>query len=432
MCHERRRDDYRRALTSSSESCHEVADFKTILYSRTAPAQPLLHLDTTTFGQRMKIEPIRSFPKLKGVSWPDLVCCPELDRVVAVHSNSRQILVCEFMTGVLLHTERCERHAVISKFHLEGRWLFLDYYGPSFSGMAVFDILNCQMLSFDERLIYRQYLGTSKRYAFLGGHWTLNHNWYLFNLQEGTTQLAGLGLPSGTSFSHLGPCLAGIYDQVSETKRSVAFFRMDDQGLPGSELVGTRDDGMVIHESGGRLYFLPNHASENFHIECFDESCRSLFQMSYPSIATDGKPYRVGLMVEEGNTSGIGVVFRERNQSDAQNCFVQITKFWITGFDIQSGANLWETSIQHFDFWRAFIAGGNIVVSDPEGFQIVDLRSGRCERVLLQHIHCASGNGNYLTFTSRTRAGYVAAPHNPYFFWQPAEKAPLVMGRIVE
>ncbi len=69
----------------------------------------------------MKIEAIRSFPKLKSICWPDLLCCPQLDRVVAVHSNSRQILVCKFSSAELLHTERCERYAVISEFHLEGR-----------------------------------------------------------------------------------------------------------------------------------------------------------------------------------------------------------------------------------------------------------------------------------------------------------------------
>ncbi len=383
----------------------------------------------------MKIEPIQSFSKLKSVFCPKVLCSPRLDRLVVVHDNSRQFFVCELTTGKLLHTERFERHAVLESFHLEERWLFLQYSGqvaPPFDGLIMFDILNCRLLPFDPELQGKIFIGASRHFACLG-RWGLgNHGWIAFSLNEGLMQPGPAGVPADKTPHIFGPHLMGIYEQVSEDASRLSLYRMNEQGLPTAELLAQRIRCPILLHYQDKLFVETPSPSDTHQIECLSVSGQALYSMDVQMRREDGFKYRLGLLIDAESDSGTGIFYRERSIVDPKDAFARIYIFKLTAFNLHDGTVLWESDIQHEGLERAFLAGGRILVSDPEGFDVIDVRTGERGRVHMPHVRCASGNGNYLSFLNRAHRGFASPAHNPDFFWQPEEKAPLVMGRIVE
>jgi hypothetical protein len=381
----------------------------------------------------MKIEVSQKFPNLKSVFWPQVLCCPELDRVVALHINLRHVVVCSFTTGKILHVERFKSTSVVGHFHREGKWLFVEYNW----GMVIFDLVNCH--------------GTSRSFAYFVNRPSGNPGWHAFDLASGRLLAQRPDFLSGQNVWRFGPSLVRVTKrlppegvegesntgEVAKTGLGtiqVRFHRLDESGIPTNTIIPENPSmrSAVLREYQNRIFVERQSGAVNHRIECLDASFEPVYSKELPLHDENGNKLRLALMVEAMEPPQICVAYRERSvpNPDVRRDSIRFLK--LTAFRVDDGFTLWESDIKHEGSNRAFLADGRVLVSDPQGFDVIDLRTGERGRVDVPHVRCAAGNGGYLGFYNQAFGGVGTVPRNPYFFWQPAEKAPLVTGRIVE
>jgi hypothetical protein len=395
----------------------------------------------------MKIEISQKFPNLKSVFWPRVLCCPEFDRVVALHINLRHLIVCSLTTGEILHVERFERSYVVGDFHREGKWLFFEYKW----GARILDLVNCVVYPIHSELKGLSFRGVSRLFAYFTHMPSSNPRWQAFDLASGRLLAERPDFLFDQWVARFGPSLLTVIKwlppegmeglpTIGEAAKwqlgtfQFRYHRLDESGIPTNEIVPALPSMScpVLREYQDKILVERKLGTVNHRIECLDASYEPVYSKELPLHDENGNKLGLGLMVETMEPPSICVAYRERivPNPDVRRDNIHFSK--LTAFRVDDGFTLWETDIQHEGPSRAFLADGRVLVSDPEGFDVIDVRTGERGRVDLPHVRCAAGNGSYLDFHNHVFGGVGAAPRNPYFFWQPEEKAPLVMGRIVE
>ena len=355
--------------------------------------------------------------------------------IVAVDFNLRNLSFYSISTGKEVHVHKLARHSTISKFHRQGRWLFIDYTDagsdPSFSGPAAFDL---QSLVFHDwqQLFGRQlegkcFKGSSRHCAFFQDRWKENTTWYACRLDDGVVVEGTAEMQYPYFVMQYTP---GFVHTVRHTGDSwiTLVYRIDSNGLPTKDLLweATSAGGIIATREGFSLW--ANAQGKETWVKCHNDVFETCYSLQFPSHAAAMEVgSHPGALVAP---CGKGVIFRFLDRSAGMS--TEIRRQQLLGLDLRTGASLWEREIASRSSNAAFLVENKILVHDSEGIDVIDVEKGELQRFSLPQVRCLSGSGAYLGGTNDARSGFAPIPHNPYFLWQTEPGKPMILGRISE